>query len=452
MEPRLFIIHQRILWRINNSDWSENLKTVIMAGGAGTRISSVNAEVPKPMISILGKPVLEYQIEELKKQGFDDIIIVVGHLGSIIMDYFQKGQKLGVTISYYVETSPLGTAGALRHIVDELDDDFLLINGDIIFDVSLIKFYNFHKKCGGLASILVHPNTHPYDSGIIVTDENGNVKQWIHKEDKREWYQNRVNAGMHFLSKALFSESRFMLGKTYKEGKVDLDRDVLFPLVEKQELYAYYSVEYVKDMGTPDRYYEVENDITNHKVWSNENSKRAIFLDRDGTINEYVGFLTDINDFKLIDGVADSIRKINLSEYLTIVITNQPVVARGEVSVLELKQIHNKMETLLGEEHAYIDAIYYCPHHPNSGFLGEIKELKYDCTCRKPKPGMLIKAAKDYNIDLKRSWMIGDSLQDIQAGKAAGCHTAFISHDSSNEKYGQEVTGESLVYIISQII
>ena len=151
-----------------------------------------------------------------------------------------------------------------------------------------------------------------------------------------------------------------------------------------------------------------------------------------GTINKYVGFLRNIDEFELLDGAAEAIRKINESGYLAIVATNQPVIARGEVSFDELEEIHNKMETLLGKEGAYLDAIYYCPHHPHKGYDGERPELKIDCDCRKPKPGMLLKAASDFNIDLSQSWMVGDGENDIKAGINAGCKTALIGNGKEN--------------------
>ena len=142
--------------------------------------------------------------------------------------------------------------------------------------------------------------------------------------------------------------------------------------------------------------------------------------------------MRDIDDFELLPGVAEAIRRINSSGYLAIVVTNQPVIARGEVSFEELDQIHNKMETLLGAEGAYLDAIYYCPHHPDKGFEGEVVELKINCDCRKPKPGMLLRAAHDFNIDLGKSWMIGDKDKDVMAGKAAGCQTVWISNSGTS--------------------
>ena len=150
------------------------------------------------------------------------------------------------------------------------------------------------------------------------------------------------------------------------------------------------------------------------------NRQKAIFLDRDGTINKYVGFLRNIGDFELIEGVSEAIKLINQSGYLAIVVTNQPVIARGEVSWDELNEIHKKMATLLGKDGAYIDGLYICPHHPDKGFVGERPEYKIDCECRKPKPGLLLQAAKDFNIDLKESYMIGDSHRDVEAGENAG--------------------------------
>ena len=400
------------------------MKIVIMAGGKGTRIAEVNSEVPKPMIPIMGKPILEYEIECVKKQGFTDIILVVGYLGKIVQDYFGDGSKFGVSINYIVEESPLGTAGALYLLKDMIDEDFLLLNGDIIFDVDFHRFYEEHKKNNCVATILTHPNNHPYDSGIIVADDSGKVLNWLHKEDERLWYQNRVNAGLHMLSPAIFD--RFDELK-----KLDLDRDVLKPLISEGELYVYDSPEYIKDMGTPDRFYAVIEDIKSGKVESKnlKNKQKAVFLDRDGTINKYVGFLRNIDDFELIDGVAEAIKKINQSGYLAIVVTNQPVIARGEVTLEELKNIHNKMETLLGQEGAYVDGIYYCPHHPDKGFKGERPEYKIVCDCRKPKPGMLIEAAEKFNIDLSKSYMVGDGKNDVEAGKAAGCTSVIIGDE-----------------------
>lgn len=419
------------------------MKVVIMAGGKGTRISSVAKDIPKPMIKIDGMPVLEREINCLREQGFNDIIITVSHLGNIIMDYFGDGSNIspitgktfGVNISYFNEVEPLGNAGALYKIKDLLTDDFLLLNADSIFDIDFNRFVSYHKERGGLVTLFTHPNSHPYDSGLIVADENGVVKQWLTKEDSRPtYYKNRVNAGLHVINKAVLDRLPFdelLIGTRDSEGKVikvDLDRQILKPLSGTGLMYSYDSPEYVKDMGTPDRYESVNRDYKLGRVVEKnlKNMQKAVFLDRDGTLNEYVGFLRDIDDFRLIEGTTNAIRKINESGYLAIVVTNQPVIARGEVTELELQEIHNKLETLLGLEGAYIDGLYYCPHHPDKGYEGERPEYKIKCECRKPKPGMLLKAAKDFNVDLSKSYMVGDGKNDIEAGISAGCNPIYI--------------------------
>ena len=394
-----------------------------MAGGKGTRISSIAGDIPKPLIPIAGKPVLEREIECLRDQGFTELIITVSHMSEQIINYFGDGSAFGVSIEYYVEKEPLGNAGALFKIKDKLSDTFLLLNADAVFDINFNKFVNFHYSKGGLVTLFTHPNSHPYDSGLIISNENCEVIKWLSKDDDRPtWYKNRVNAGLHVIDKRL-------LNTEVLTEKVDLDRQLLKPLQNTGKMFVYDSPEYVKDMGTPDRYYSVCDDFRKGIVLAKnmKNRQKAIFLDRDGTINKYVGFLRNIDDFELICGVTEAIRKINSSGYLAIVITNQPVIARGEVTYKQLNEIHNKMETLLGNEGAYLDAIYFCPHHPHKGYEGEVAELKIDCDCRKPKPGMLLKAAKDYNIDLSKSWMIGDDDNDVLAGEAAGCRSIKLN-------------------------
>lgn len=441
------------------------MKTVIMAGGRGTRISSVASDIPKPMIKIEGKPVLEHELECLRDQGFTDIILTVSHLGSIIMDYFgdgsgispATGKPFGVHIEYYFEKEPLGNAGALFKIKDKLDSDFLLLNADAVFDVDFNRFVAFHNQHGGLVTLFTHPNSHPYDSGLIIADKKYSVEQWLAKEDDRpKYYRNRVNAGLHVINPLILDQSGIdadkvgTLDDNGKPIKVDLDRQLLKPLAGTGKMFCYDSPEYVKDMGMPERYYSVCEDYKAGRVSGKnlKNKQKAIFLDRDGTINKYVGFLRDIDEFELLDGVADAIQEINASGYLAIVSTNQPVIARGEVSFDELEMIHNKMETLLGQKGAYLDAIYFCPHHPHKGYEGERPELKFDCECRKPKPGMLLKAAQEFNIDLAQSWMIGDGENDIKAGMNAGCKTALIGESA----FGQTLNVQSLKEFVDKYI
>ncbi len=401
------------------------MQVVIMAGGKGTRAASIASNIPKPMIPICGKPILEHQIECLKKNGLTDIIIVTGHLGHYITQYFGGGERFGCKISYYSETEPLGTAGALFKL--ELSNDFILLNGDIIFDIDFARMIAFHQEKKSWATLAVHPNSHPYDSALIISNDNNQITAWLNKEDERTYYKNQVNAGIHILSRDFIEQFHF------DKEKIDLDRDMLKFSINSGRVYAYLTPEYIKDMGTPDRYAQVSDDITNGIVQAKNLSKKqkAVFLDRDGTINVLNGFITNPENLLLLDGAAEAIKIINQRGFLAIVITNQPVIARGDIDFETLDLIHKKMETELGKKGAYIDGLFFCPHHPDKGYPGERVEYKIECDCRKPKPGMIFEAAKKYNIDLSKSYMAGDDMRDVLAGKNAGCTPVLLRADNS---------------------
>lgn len=422
-----------------------------MAGGRGTRIAELFPNIPKPLIPVAGMPILEREIRSLCAQGFKDIILTVGYLADKIIAYLGDGSQFGAKIDYFVEESPLGNAGALFRLREKIGDEpFLLLNADAAFDVDFNRMVAFHQNHGGLVTLFTHPNSHPYDSGLIIADENGHVEKWLAREDERpQWYDNRVNAGLHVIDPKVLDISLKTLEISkesgFPQGKVDLDRQILKPLCGSNLMFCYDSPEYVKDMGTPERFHQVEADYKNGVVQAKNltNKQKAIFLDRDGTINKYVGFLRNIDDFELIEGVAEAIKLINQSGYLAIVVTNQPVIARGEVTWEELNEIHKKMATLLGKEGAYVDGIYICPHHPDKGFEGERPEYKIDCDCRKPKPGLLLQAARDFNIDLSESYMIGDSHRDVEAGENAGVKKSILIKENNEN---------ALLTIINEII
>ncbi|MDO4961758.1 MAG: HAD-IIIA family hydrolase [Eubacteriales bacterium] len=426
------------------------MKAVIMAGGRGTRIQSVASDIPKPMIPVLGKPVLEYQIENLKRCGITDILLITGYLSDAVMDYFGDGSKLGVNIRYFNEDKPMGTAGALYYVKEQLKEDFILLMGDLMISVDFERFMAEHKKSGAAVTLFVHPNSHPFDSDIIVTDEVGKLADFtedkcgenaergkapaglskpvtgvISKKLERAadfYYHNQVNSGIYALS----PEAAALVPEPVE--KIDLDKDIIRPLIEAGRVYAYRSTEYVKDMGTPDRYDEVTEAVRSGLVEQRNlsNKQKCIFLDRDGTINIERGFLNNVEGMALLPGAADALRRINSSEYLAVLITNQPVIARGDCSFETLDNIMKKFDTLLGREGVYVDRVYYCPHHTDRGFPGEVPELKFRCRCRKGRSGMIEDAARDLNIDLEGSWMIGDKTSDVQCGMGAGTKTVLL--------------------------
>jgi len=423
----------------------------IIAGGKGTRLG--RTDLPKPMVPILGKPILEYQIELAGRYGIKDIYILSGFMSHVIRNYFRDGKKWGVHIHHIVEKQPLGTAGAIKQLEPFVKSRFMVFYGDTIMDINLKKFIDFDKKYKSIGTLFVHPNDHPYDSDLMEVDEKTNqISEFYSKPHDNSFKQNLVNAALYILSENVF---QYIPG----DIKSDFGKDIFPSLIKKNSLLiAYRSAEYIKDMGTPDRLTQIENDLLTGRVskYNNENRRRAIFLDRDGVINKEVNNLRNISDFELIKGVPEAIKNINRSDFLCIVITNQPVIAKGMCSINDLKEIHNKMESLLGLENAYVDKIYFCPHHPERGFKGEIKELKIVCSCRKPDIGMIKEAANDFNIDLKGSYFIGDSTTDILTGINAGMKTYLVNtgYGGKDKKYDVKPSfkSEDLLSAVNQIL
>ena len=407
------------------------LKAFIMAGGKGTRLREITKDLlPKPMVMLKGKPLLQYAIESLRANGVDEVFISIGYMKDKIIEYFGEGERFGVKINYITEEEPLGSGGALFYVKDKMDSDFIVCNGDALFEIDIARMLEFHKKHNAIATLLTHPNSHPFDSDLIMTDKENRVLEINKKGTVRDfYYKNNVNAGFFIINpKALYYFD------TLKN--VSMENDFIRKLIEDgKSVYAYKSPEYIRDVGTPERYYSATKDIDNGLPMKKclKNKQKAIFLDRDGVINEYVGYLRDEKQFKLIGDVADSLKRLNKSGYLAIVVSNQPVIARGECSFEMQDIIMNKMETLLGECGAFVDGVYYCPHHPHSGFEGEVKELKFDCECRKPKIGMLLKAVEDYNLDLSKCGIIGDTNVDIMTGKNAGIVQIRVPSTSVDE-------------------
>lgn len=401
------------------------MQAVIMAGGKGTRLRSITKdEIPKPMAPVAGKPILQWQIEQLRNQGVNDIVLVIGHLGHKIREFFNNGENFGVNIRYIEECVPLGTAGALSLVSPLLTGDcFFLIFGDVLFDIDLERMADFHRVNDALVTLFVHPNVHPFDSDLVVCNTQGRVTHFDSKHNVRDyWYHNCVNAGFYIIN-------RKVCELVPVETKVDLEKELLTGLIESgKKVFAYRSPEYIKDVGTVERIQKAEEELSSGFISgrSLKNKQKAIFLDRDGTINLKNGLVYREDQFSLENGVVEAIREINSSGYLAIVVTNQPVVARGLCSVEDVEVIHKKMETLLGKEGVYLDDVCFCPHHPDKGYPAENPDYKVPCHCRKPDIGMIEECAEKFNIDLSQSWMVGDTTVDIQTGINAGTHTALL--------------------------
>ncbi len=413
------------------------MKAVILTGGKGTRLGSLNLDIPKPLVPVGDIPILGHQINLLKQEGIQDIYILTGYLGDKIEQYIQENDAFGLNIQCIRESEPLGTAGCVSALKDEISEDFFLLYGDVMMEMDLESLGQYHQEKQGIATLVIHPNDHPYDSDLVKVDDQMQIVQFLPKHERTPDmdYDNLVNAAVYVLSPQVF--------QYIPTHKSDFVKDV-FPaaMANAEVLYGYKSAEYMKDMGTPDRLELVNRHYREgiiHKK-SRKVAKGAIFLDRDGTINQEVGLVSDPNQITLMPQVAEAIRMINGSEYLAVCVTNQPVIARNLCSFETLHQVHQRMEKLLGEAHAYLDEIYFCPHHPDKGYPEERVEYKISCECRKPEPGMLQQAQRELNIDLSRSYMIGDRTSDIEAGRRCGVTTILLQTGAAGKDGKCDIT------------
>jgi histidinol-phosphate phosphatase family protein len=374
------------------------------------------SDIPKAMLEFDGTPLIEHQLKLLARHGIRDVVLCLGHGAERIRDAMGDGDRLGLTLRYSVETEPLGTAGAVAQALPLLADEFLVLYSDLMLDMDLDRLFAFHRNSMAVCTLVVHPNDHPEDSDLV---ELGPGKRVIafHRKPRPLGLMlpNLANSALFVMSKQAMvgiEPDRFM----------DFGADVFPRLVLEQPVFGYVTPEYIKDIGTPERYLEVTQDVASGRVsrLHSRNPRCAVFLDRDGIINEDRGLIHDPDQFQLLPGVSEAILRINRSDFLAIVVTNQSVVARNLCSMETVDAIHRKMEALLARDGAWLDAVHFCPHHPDSGYPGENSAYKVACECRKPGIGMILRARGEFNIDLPGSFMIGDSWRDIMAGRNAG--------------------------------
>lgn len=423
------------------------MKAVIIAGGKGKRLGKISKNLPKSLIRIDDKPVLEHQIDLLVKNGIKEVWLLIGYKGEMIRSYFGNGKKWNIKIHYSLEERPLGTAGAVKSIAEKLSDDFLVLYGDVMVNFDIKRFIRFHRRHGkdSLATIIVHPNDHPLESDLVEVKNNQVVNIYSKPHFLGVWQHNLVSAAVYILSPKIFP---FI--PTNKE--TDFGKNIFSELIKKKKkIVAYNTWEYFRDMGNASRLKTVRKDyqLGIYQRLNYKKKQKAIFLDRDGVINEEVDELTNIDDLRIYPFSYSAIKKINQSGFHAIIVTNQPMIAKGKLTERELDEIHCKLESLLGGRGARIDAIYYCPHHPEQGWGGEIKKLKIKCRCRKPNIGLIKRAVRNFNIDLSESYFIGDSLHDDyqiarNAGiKFVGVETGYGLKETS--QYGKLKTGKILL-------
>jgi histidinol-phosphate phosphatase family protein len=406
----------------------------------------ITEEIPKCLIDINGKPLIQHQLEFFRKHGYRDIIFCIAHLADKVKAYFKNGSSFNMNISYVQETEELmGTAGSVK-LVENLmgnDEDFIVYYGDNLTSMDFKKFLAFHKNKNALATICMRPLPDGYKSTSVITlDINSKIQVFLEKPpmEEIEKYKDQkryINSGIYAFKKDIFR-------LIPENKKYDFAKEV-FPYITQNNLgmYGYVTNEFFKEIGRVEKYNQFLEDFKDRRDFlfnpENRGKRKAIFMDRDGVINVNASRLSNPDNLVLLPNVAEAIRKINSSGYLAIIATNQPDVSKGYYTFDDLNKVHERMLELIAEKGAHIDDIYICPHHPEKGFPGEVPELKIDCDCRKPKPGLLSKAIKEYGINPEKSWMMGDSSTDIIAGQRAGVSTILIEGLGSGSK-------ESLLY------
>lgn len=400
------------------------MQAVVLAGGKGTRLASRLNGKPKPLVDVCGVPLLQRQIEQLSGQGVDEFVVLVNHAADQIADFLKAHGDFGCRIVLIDDGDPRGTAGAVLHCLDRLNDSFLVVYGDTLFNIDLQRFQDAHRGSGADASLFLHPNDHPHDSDLVEVDDDGRIvgfHPYPHPEGV--YLPNLVNAAFYAVEKRAL--------EPYRDFPVpsDFAKD-LFPrmLADGARLGGYPSFEYIKDLGTPSRLEKVEKHLASGLVErsSLRTPQPCVFLDRDGTLNALRDYVRTPEDLSLFPGAGRAVRRLNDAGVRAALITNQPVIARGECSFEGLRQIHNKLDTVLAEDGAFLDRVYFCPHHPDGGFPGERPELKIVCDCRKPATGLLEQARRDLNTDVARSWFVGDSTADLKAARAFGLRSILL--------------------------
>ncbi len=409
----------------------------IIAGGRGVRMGDAYPGLPKTLIPVGGKPVLQHQLELARRAGVERVTIFAGHLADRISDFVGDGARFGLDVQMLVEDAPLGSAGALVGALDALPEQFFVLYGDVMAAADLGRLGDFHLERGADFTTLVHPNDHPFDSDLIEADPEGRVtaiRAYPHAEDA--CFGNLVNAALYVVRREALRPFASALGG----GQLDFARDVLAGLVARgPKVLAYRSTDYVKDMGDPARLHRVEADWRAGRIRPGGERRAAVFLDRDGTLNEERGFLARAADLELIAGAATALRRLREAGFLLVVVTNQPVIARGEATEADVAEIHRKLEWELGKAGAYLDALYLCPHHPDAGFPGEVPELKIACACRKPATGLIDQACRDLAVERAASWMVGDSTRDIELARRAGLTSVLVRTGNGGQDGRYEV-------------
>lgn len=376
-----------------------NTLVYILAGGLGTRLAQISGDTPKPMVEIDGIPFLEWQILTLRQQGFHDFVLLVGHRREAIINYFGDGKSWEVNIRYAIEETLLGTGGAFLQALEQFPCEFfLLLNGDTYFDLpyQLLIEQAQAKPDSIWLALKLRRDLKRY--GTVVVDQDWQIQSFTEKGvEQQEGY---INGGVYAGS------SQVLTGESVR--RCSLETDLFPPLLAQGSLYGLPFGNKFIDIGIPDDYFLAKEQLPQ---WVNHPKQPALFLDRDGILIEDKGYVGKVAEVSFIPECLPTLLAAQQKGYKLIIVTNQAGIAKGKFSEADMHATHEFILAWLSEQGVTIDAIYFCPEHPEA----VIPEYKRASLFRKPNPGMLLEAADEYYLDLSASVMLGDKDSDLIA-------------------------------------
>jgi histidinol-phosphate phosphatase family protein len=378
------------------------LQCVILAGGLGTRLGALTATTPKPMLPVAGRPFLEHLIDEISRYGINRFLILVGHLGDCISDHFSRpfhghdGTSLSIRVMK--EPEPLGTAGGLKLFAENLDEHFLILNGDSYLDFNILRLVCPPLDDGSAIRIAVRREENPGRYGTVV----------VSGERVLYFAEKRADSGPGLINAGIYLVAKEEVLPVIADTPCSMEVDVIPRLVETGRVEARPFDGSFIDIGVPSEY---ERAQTLFPI-----RRSAVFFDRDGVLNEDSGYIHRVDDLRWLPGAREAVLSVNESGRFAFVVTNQAGVARGFYNEDAIRHFHAAMQAQLARLGAHIDAFAFCPHHPD----GIVREYAHPCGCRKPAPGMINELLRKWPVDVKDTLMIGDRPSDIAAASAAG--------------------------------